>query len=933
MIPPDDPLLPSPAFSQLSARACRPPTSYNALAASEAPPRTPVDLLVVSANGQDHNRPQSPYVIDSGSKDADLPATLVTPATPHQMSLVVTHLTALSPFPTSSSPSQAIPAAAAAAVVTTTTTTAGPVVPPRYSTNSTADFVEVTTPCDEPPADDLSSLPQPQHHFQCHDKQVRRGRASGANLLLPSPTEPQPSSLSKPKDDSQLSTLGDDTLVVDHQTPAMQPSKAIGGETDPSPSPGKLPAKEIALDQSQNDLAIQVETLTAQLNRLQRQCDQMAGLMQLKDWVTSLWMKRTRKWEARATELERDCNHLREELKRSQERKVFWRRTATERLIVSQQWADMCQRQTEEIVDLKHRVVAHQGRIEMLELVLDEAGSVASAASTELARSVDGLDDLEDVDEQVNMQPQSPSAVHPSFPTRTSYMSTMSAISSTSGSSAAESYTDDLDVDDVGLPSPPSEPTSSYSPARPAFTENAEPEPTPTHSKEEIESLLAELHEGQVVFEDHLAKYAADREALDQGWDELVAARDRFEEEYEDFDESVRASNEAATRRAAMFERRANMLLDQEMELDLLKRRYMDKIRNYELITIDLKHREDRYFIGLDHVHILAEDMEGSRIQNEATERVLREEWNDVEDAWMAVWRRHKRLIRAAQLCKCTCVCGNRGGVETWNDDEVPALLLGEEGREIERTKQVRAIVDEEMKKRRDDGGRRLRCVRDCGCPECAPGEVEVSAVRVRFRKESGLGLMVRGIIFLKELPSPTFNHGLPDQDGLHGLALELPVASCPPHDGAWLDSSVRRSRWLLIRWRWAVVPPIEGEVEVIGEERVFKRQREEAVEHHEELYIEASSREWEEERSSSSLELRSASPKSPLVIPDSPSARAYLTLFNLVPLPIPCYPHQELSYTYSRMICSSLSIGALPGAGSSLFSPTSPTAGNHHKI
>ena len=43
-----------------------------------------------------------------------------------------------------------------------------------------------------------------------------------------------------------------------------------------------------------------------------------------------------------------------------------------------------------------------------------------------------------------------------------------------------------------------------------------------------------------------------------------------------------------------------------------------------------------------------------------------------------------------------------------------------------------------------------------------------------------------------KELPSPTFNHGLPDQDGLHGLALELPVASCPPGQGAWLDSSAQ---------------------------------------------------------------------------------------------------------------------------------------------
>jgi hypothetical protein len=800
VIPPEDPLLPSPAFSQVAAHVCRPPTSYNALAASEACPRSPVDLLVVSANVQDHSRPQSPYVIDSGSKDADhrLPATSATPAVPaHQISLVVTPRTPLSPCPTSSSPSPTIPPPPATA---TTATPVGPVVPPRYTTNSTAGCVEVTTPYSEPPADALSSLPQ--HHCQRHDKQVRRGRASGANLSFPSPTSPQPSPLSKAKDDSLLSTPGGDALVVDHQPPAMQPSKAISVETDPGSSPGDLPAKDAVLDQSQNDLATQVETLTAQLNRLQRQCDQMAGLMQLKDWITSLWMKRTRKWEAQATELERDRDHLRGELERAQERKVFWRRTATERLTVSQQWADVCQRQTEEIVDLKHRVVAHQGRIEMLELVLDEAGSVTSAASTELARSVDGLEDPEDVDEQVNTQPQSPSAVHPSFPTRVSYMSTMSAISSTSGSSAAESYTDDLDADDVDLPSPPSEPTSSYSPAHsPTLTEPAEPEPTPTHSKEEIEYLLAELRAGQVEFEGHLTKYAADREALDQGWDGLVAAQDRFDEEYEDFDISVRASEEAAARRAAMLDRRANMLLDQEMELDLLKRRYMDKIRNYELISIDLKRREDRFYAGLDNVHILAEDTEVSRVQNEATGRVLREEWNDVEDAWMAVWRRHKRLIRVAQLCKCACVCGNRGGVESWNDDEVPALLLGEEGREAERAKKVHTMFDEEMRKRRDEecnGGRRLRCVRECECPECAPEEVEVSVVRVR--KGSGLGLMDRGIVF-KELPSPTFNHGLPDQDGLHGLALELPVASCPPGHGAWLDSSVRHSRQLLIRW------------------------------------------------------------------------------------------------------------------------------------
>jgi hypothetical protein len=38
-----------------------------------------------------------------------------------------------------------------------------------------------------------------------------------------------------------------------------------------------------------------------------------------------------------------------------------------------------------------------------------------------------------------------------------------------------------------------------------------------------------------------------------------------------------------------------------------------------------------------------------------------------------------------------------------------------------------------------------------------------------------------------RDSQSPIFNHEPPDQDGLHGLALELPVASCPPGQGAWL--------------------------------------------------------------------------------------------------------------------------------------------------
>ena len=61
----------------------------------------------------------------------------------------------------------------------------------------------------------------------------------------------------------------------------------------------------------------------------------MAGFTELKDWVMSLWVNCTRNWGAQATDLERDRDHLRQELDRSQDRKAFWRRTATERLVVS----------------------------------------------------------------------------------------------------------------------------------------------------------------------------------------------------------------------------------------------------------------------------------------------------------------------------------------------------------------------------------------------------------------------------------------------------------------------------------------------------------------------------------------------------------------------------------------------------------------------
>ena len=115
-----------------------------------------------------------------------------------------------------------------------------------------------------------------------------------------------------------------------------------------------------------------------------------------------------------------------------------------------------------------------------------------------------------------------------------------------------------------------------------------------------------------------------------------------------------------------------------------------------------------------------------------------------------------------------------------------------------------------------------------------------------------------------------------------------------------------------------------EGEVDLqpvsnVIDDGEFPRQLEVETEHHEEVYLEASNREWEEERSSSSFELRSASPKSPIVIPDSPDASAYLSILNSIPLPTPCYPLQELSYTYLRMICSSLSRWASLGTGSSI--------------
>ena len=139
------------------------------------------------------------------------------------------------------------------------------------------------------------------------------------------------------------------------------------------------------------------------------------------------------------------------------------------------------------------------------------------------------------------------------------------------------------------------------------------------------------------------------------------------------------------------------------------------------------------------------------------------------------------------------------------------------------------------------------------------------------------------------------------------------------------------------------MVPPVEGEVDiqpannVIDEEEGFRQQREEEAVHHGELYVDGGSSEWSEKRSSLSPGLpleRILSPRPPLAIPNSPNARAHLPASNSVHLLITCHPQQGLSYTYLRMICSSPSIEALPGAGSSPFSINPQLAvGNDYNV
>jgi hypothetical protein len=94
------------------------------------------------------------------------------------------------------------------------------------------------------------------------------------------------------------------------------------------------------------------------------------------------------------------------------------------------------------------------------------------------------------------------------------------------------------------------------------------------------------------------------------------------------------------------------------------------------------------------------------------------------------------------------------------------------------------------------------------------------------------------------------------------------------------------------------VVSPIEDEVNVqsantiVDEEGAFQHQREREV-----LSGEGSGSEWEE---SSSLEFhleQSVSPKSPLVIPNSPNARAHLSCleFGVFSNPLLSLPGAEL--------------------------------------
>ena len=135
-------------------------------------------------------------------------------------------------------------------------------------------------------------------------------------------------------------------------------------------------------------------------------------------------------------------------------------------------------------------------------------------------------------------------------------------------------------------------------------------------------------------FESHLIKYATDWEALDQDGTSSWSRRTGSKKNAKPSICRCALQRRQPPRRTAAFDRHSNLLLDQEVELDPLKRRYMDKIRNYQVLSVDLKQCEDRYFAHLDYRHILTKETEAFRIHNEATGRVLREEWNNVEDTF-----------------------------------------------------------------------------------------------------------------------------------------------------------------------------------------------------------------------------------------------------------------------------------------------------------
>ena len=76
-------------------------------------------------------------------------------------------------------------------------------------------------------------------------------------------------------------------------------------------------------------------------------------------------------------------------------------------------------------------------------------------------------------------------------------------------------------------------------------------------------------------------------------------------------------------------------------------------------------------------------DVLASRGWNDDAERVFTSGTTSRMPGW-SFGGGQKRLIRVVQLRRCACVCRKRDGAESWNDDQVPAIPLGKEGRDTE---------------------------------------------------------------------------------------------------------------------------------------------------------------------------------------------------------------------------------------------------------